>query len=195
MLKRFVALMLAAAPVVALAAPESYTIDSVHTFPNFTVDHLGIATIHGRFDKTTGKVTIDRAAKTGALEIVVLTASVSTGDSDKGSRPRSRDDHLRTADFFNSAEFPQMTYKSTKVNFTGDNPTSVEGTLTLLGVTKPLTLTVDRFKCNPPSGNNKEKCGGDASGKFKRSDFGMKTGIPNISDEVGMQIGFEAFKD
>jgi len=195
MLKRLVALVFAALPVVALAAADSYTLDPLHTFPNFTVDHLGLATIHGRFDKTTGKVTLDRAAKTGSVEVVVLTASVTTGDSDKGSRPRSRDDHLRTADFFNSAEFPQMTYKSTKVNFTGDNPTSIEGTLTLLGVTKPLTLTIDRFKCNPASATAKEKCGADASGKFKRSDFGMKTGVPNISDDVTLQIGFEGFKD
>ncbi len=195
MSKRLIAIVLAALPVVALAAADSYTIDSVHTFPNFTVDHLGLAMIHGRFDKTTGKATLDRAAKTGSLEVVVQTASISTGDSDKGTRPRSRDDHLRTADFFNAAEFPQMTFKSTKMNFTGDNPSSIEGNFTLLGVTRPLTLTLDRFKCNPAAGNNKEKCGGDASGKFKRSDFGMKLGIPNIGDEVALQIGFEAFKD
>jgi polyisoprenoid-binding protein YceI len=195
MSKRLVAILFAALPALAMAAADTYTIDPFHTFPNFAVDHLGLATIHGRFDKTTGKASLDRAAKSGSLEVAVTTASVTTGDGDKGSRPRSRDDHLRTADFFNSAEFPQMTYKSTKMNFTGDNPTSIEGTLTLLGVTKPLTLTLERFKCNPASGTAKEKCGGDASGKFKRSDFGMKTGIPNVGDEITLLIGFEAFKD
>ncbi|MEO8753382.1 MAG: YceI family protein [Casimicrobiaceae bacterium] len=195
MSKHLVAFTLAAIPVVAFAAAETFTLDPVHTFPNFTVDHLGLSTIHGRFDKTTGKATIDRAAKTGSLEVAVMTASVNTGDSDKGSRPRSRDDHLRTPDFFNVAEFPQMTFKSTKMNFTGDNPASIEGTLTLIGVTKPLTLTVERFKCNPASGNNKEKCGGDATAKFKRSDFGMKTGVPSIGDEITLMIGFEGNKD
>ncbi len=195
MKKHLVAFALAAIPMVAFAAAETFTLDPTHTFPNFSLDHLGLSTIHGRFDKTTGKATIDRAAKTGSLEVVVMTASVNTGDSDKGSRPRSRDDHLRTPDFFNVAEFPQMTFKSTKMNFNGDNPASIEGTLTLLGVTKPLTLTVDRFKCNPASGSGKEKCGGDATAKFKRSDFGMKTGVPGIGDEVTLLIGFEGNKD
>jgi polyisoprenoid-binding protein YceI len=195
MSQRLAILLLAVLPVAAVAAPESYTLDSYHTFPNFTVDHLGLSTIHGRFEKTTGKVTLDRAAKTGSVDLAIPAATISTGDSDKGSRPRSRDDHLRTADFFNVAEFPQMTYKATKVSFNGDNPSSIDGDLTLLGVTKPLTLTIVRFKCNPASGNNKEKCGGDATGKFKRSDFGMKTGIPNVGDEITLLIDFEGFKD
>ena len=195
MSKRFALLLFASLPVAVLAAPETYTLDPYHTYPHFSVDHLGLSTVSGRFDKTTGKVTLDRAAKTGSVEIAIPTATVTTGDNDKGSRPRSRDEHLRTADFFNAAEFPQMTFKSNKVNFTGDNPSSIEGDLTLLGVTKPLTLTIVRFKCNPASGNNKERCGGDATGKFKRTDFGMKTGVPNVSDEVTLTIGFEGNKD
>jgi polyisoprenoid-binding protein YceI len=195
MSKRFAVLLFAALPVGALAAPETFTLDPYHTFPHFSVDHLGLSTISGRFDKTTGKVTLDRAAKTGSIDIAIPTATVTTGDNDKGSRPRSRDEHLRTADFFNVAEFPQMTFKSNKVNFTGDNPSSIDGDLTLLGVTKPLTLTIVRFKCNPASGNNKERCGGDATGKFKRTDFGMKTGVPNVGDEITLTIGFEGNKD
>jgi polyisoprenoid-binding protein YceI len=195
MSKRLALLLFAALPVGALAAPESFTLDPYHTFPHFSVDHLGLSMVSGRFDKTTGKVTLDRAAKTGSVEIAIPTATVTTGDNDKGSRPRSRDEHLRTADFFNAAEFPQMTFKSNKVNFTGDNPSSIDGDLTLLGVTKPLTLTIVRFKCNPASGNNKERCGGDATGKFKRTDFGMKTGVPSVGDEVTLTIGFEGNKD
>lgn len=195
MSKRLAAFLFAILPVGALAAPESFTLDPYHTFPNFSVDHLGLSMVSGRFDKTTGKVTFDRAAKTGSVDIAIPTATVATGDSDKGSRPRSRDEHLRTADFFNAAEFPQMTFKSNKVNFTGDNPSSIDGDLTLLGVTKPLTLTIVRFKCNPASGNNKERCGGDATGKFKRTDFGMKTGVPSVGDEVTLTIGFEGNKD
>jgi polyisoprenoid-binding protein YceI len=195
MSKRLATFLFAILPVGALAAPESFTLDPYHTFPHFSVDHLGLSMVSGRFDKTTGKVTFDRAAKTGSVELTIPTATVTTGDNDKGSRPRSRDDHLRTSDFFNVAEFPQMTFKSSKVNFTGDNPSSIEGDFTLLDVTKPLTLTILRFKCNPASGNNKERCGGDATGKFKRTDFGMKTGVPNVGDEVTLTIGFEGNKD
>lgn len=195
MLKRIAAVSLIAIPVAALAAPESFTIDPYHTYPNFAVDHLGVSTTYGRFNKTSGKATLDRAAKAGTVELVIEAASVDTGDNDKGSRPRTRDEHLRAADFFNVAEFPRINYKSTKLVFTGDNPSAIEGNLTLLGVTKPVNLKIDRFKCNPASGNNKERCGGNATGSFKRSDFGMKFGIPNIGDEVKLDIQFEALKD
>ena len=109
MSKRIAALAFAVLPFAAMAAPEGYTLDPYHTFPNFTLDHLGVATIYGRFNKTTGKVTIDRAAKSGSIDLSVDTASVDTGDNDKGSRARSRDEHLRSADFFNATEFPKMT--------------------------------------------------------------------------------------
>jgi len=193
--KTLAALMLTAVPLCAAAAPESYTLDPLHTFPNFMVEHLGLSMIYGRFDKSSGRFTVDRAAKTGSLEVAVQTASVTTGDSDKGSRPRSRDEHLRSADFFNAAEFPQMTYKSTQVTFNGETPASVEGNLTLLGVTRPLTLIVERFKCNPAQANRKERCGGSATGKLKRSEFGMKTGIPSVGDEITLLLGFEGDKD
>jgi polyisoprenoid-binding protein YceI len=138
---------------------------------------------------------MDRAAKTGSLDATVDTATVDTNENDKGSRARSRDEHLRSADFFNAAEFPKMTYKGTKVVFSGDNPTAVEGSLTLMGVTHPLTLTFERFKCNPPSGTGKERCGGVAVGKLKRSDYGMKRGIPSIGDDIALIIAFEGDKD
>ena len=186
----------AAIPLVAWAAPDSFTVDTTNSSVNFAVDHLGgMSTIYGRFNKYTAKFMVDRAAKTGSIDVTVETASVDSGDADKGSRARSRDEHLRSADFFNAVEFPRMTYKSTGVVFTGDNPTTVEGNLTLLGATKPVTLTLERFKCNPASATAKERCGGIAVGKFKRSDFGMKYGIPSNGDEVALTIGFEGTKD
>ncbi len=195
MQKTLVALALAALPFAAAAAPENFTLDSYHTYPNFTVEHWGLSVMTGRFDKTTGKFTIDRAARTGTVEMTIETASVTTGDNDKGSRPRARDEHLRQADFFNVAEFPRMTFKSTKVNFGGDLPSSVEGNLTLLGVSRPLTLTFERFKCGQNPFNKKDRCGGNAVGKVKRSDFGMKTAIPAVGDELALNISFEADKD
>jgi polyisoprenoid-binding protein YceI len=195
MSKTMITLILAVLPLSASAAPENFTIDPVHSSINFTLEHLGLSMIHGRFDKFSGKYTIDRAAKAGSVELSIETASVDTNDNDKGSRPRSRDEHLRSADFFNAAEFPKMSYKTTSVVFAGDNPATIEGDLTLLGVTKPVSIKLDRFKCNPATATAKERCGGGGQGKLKRSDFGMKTGIPSIGDEVTLVISFEGNKD
>jgi polyisoprenoid-binding protein YceI len=194
MRKTLVALVVAAVPLTAGAA-DTYTIDPTHASELFAVEHLGLSTVHGRFDKFAGKFSIDRTAKKGDVELAIDTTSVNTNDNDKGSRQRSRDEHLRSADFFNAAEFPKMTYKSTNVVFSGDNPTTVEGNLTLLGVTKPVALKVDRFKCNPATATAKERCGGDATGKVKRSDFGMTRGIPQVGDDLILTISFEGNKD
>jgi len=195
MKRTLLALACATVSLTAVAAPETYTLDPVHTFTYFKVEHLGISDQYGRFNKSSGKVTIDRAAKTAGLDISIDSTSLDTGDSEKGNRARSRDDHLRSGDFFNVAEFPKITYKSTKVGFNGDTPSSIEGNLTLNGVTQPVTLTVDKFKCNAPQGTRKERCGGNASGKIKRTDFGMKYGVPGVGDEVLLMVVFEADKD
>ena len=131
----------------------------------------------------------------GSAELTIETASVTTGDNVRGNRPRSRDEHLRQADFFNATEFPAITFKSTKVNFGAELPASVEGNLTLSGVTKPVTLTFERFKCGKNPFNQKDRCGGNAVTKIKRSDFGMKTAIPAVGDEIAMNIEFEGDKD
>ena len=193
--KALAVLVLAGVPLVAAAAPDAFTIDSFHSSVLFAIDHLGLSTVHGRFDKFAGKFSLDRAAKKGEVELTIDTASVDTNDNDKGSRQRSRDEHLRSADFFNAAEFPKMTYKSTNVVFSGDNPTTIEGNLTLLGVTKPVTIKLERFKCSAATATAKERCGGDGTGKVKRSDFGMSRGIPQIGDELVLTVSFEANKD
>ncbi len=198
-----IALLACLAPLSVLAAPQTYAIDPVHSFPNFTINHLGMTTIHGRFDKMSGKIVLDTAARTGTIDVKIETASVNTGDArhEAGSwaaktyGPRSRDEHLRTADFFNSAEFPEMLYKSTKLNFSGDALQSVEGNLTLLGVTKPVKLNVTSFKCGPHPFNKKPMCGAYAEGSIKRTDFGVKFGVPAISDEVKLAIGIEAYPE
>jgi len=194
-MKRRLALTLAALPLIAAAAPENFTLDPTHTYPSFTVEHWGLSMMHGRFDKSSGKFSFDRAAKTGSTELTIDTASITTGDNVKGNRPQSRDDHLRSGDFFNVKEFPTMSFKSTKVNFGAELPASVEGNLTLLGVTKPMTLTFERFKCGQNPFNKKDRCGGNAVGKFKRSDFGMKYAIPGVGDEIALNIEFEGDKD
>jgi polyisoprenoid-binding protein YceI len=184
-----------ALPLAASGAPESYTMDPPHSIPQFGIDYVGFTTIHGRFDKTSGKFTIDRAAKTGSVEFVIDAASVTTGDTERGNRPRTRDEHLRTADFFNVAEFPRVTFKGSSVRFSGDAPAEVDGQLTILGVTRPVTLKVERWKCGMHPFSKKEACGADAVAKLKRSDFGMKYGIPALGDEVTLLIKVLGFKD
>ena len=183
-----------AAPLAATAAPDTYVIDPIHSFAYFSIDHLGVSHVRGRFNKSSGKFMLDPAAKTATLEVVIDTASVDTGDHDKGSRPRSRDEHLRSADFFNVAEFPQMTYKSTAVKFDGAAPAEIEGQLTLLGVSKPVTLKIERWVCKDHPMRKKPMCGGDATATIKRTDFGMKYGVPAIGDAVMLSINFEAYK-
>ena len=202
---RFASLTLAAmlGPVAAAAAPQSYTVDPVHSFPNFTINHLGMSTIHGRFDEMNGKIVLDTAAKSGSVEVHIKAATVNTGDAHheagsygaKNYGPRSRDEHLRSADFFNVAEFPEIVFKSTKLNFSGDAVESVEGNLTMAGVTKPVKLRATAFKCGPHPFSKKPMCGGDFEGTLKRTDYGLKFGVPAISDDVKLEISVEAYPD
>ncbi|MFZ5502098.1 MAG: YceI family protein [Pseudomonadota bacterium] len=173
-------------PLTALAA-DSYAIDPAHTYPHFSISHLGFSTLQGRFDQTGGTVTLDRAAKTGSVDITIDVASISTGFA-------KRDEHLRGPDFFNSAEFPSITYKSTAVNFKGDTPVSVAGNLTMAGTSKPVTLNIDAFNCGTNPMSKKDTCGADASAQIKRSDFGIKYALPNIGDDVKLVFEIEAIK-
>ena len=174
-----------AAPVLAA---DTYSIDPGHTHPSFEISHFGWSTQRGRFDKVSGKLTLDRAAKTGSVDVTIDVASVSTGVA-------KLDEHLKSEDFFNVAKYPTMAFKSKKLNFTGDKPTSVDGEITLLGVTKPLTLTISAFQCAPNQFIKKEACGADATGTIKRTEFGMTKYAPNLGDDVKLVINVEALKD
>lgn len=194
MLRAILGALALALPIAASAAPETYLLDPHHTYPHFAVEHMGVSLYWGRFDRSGGKFTIDRAAHSGTLELTVDTASVSTGDNERGGRPRTLDEHLKSADFFNVAEFPRMTFKADSVNFAGDKPTEVSGQLTLLGVSKPLTLKVERWVCKDNPFSKKPMCGGNASGTLKRSDFGMKFLLGAVSDEVRLYVQFEGYR-
>lgn len=191
------ALAVGLAPLSAMPAPESYTIDPLHTYPHFTVNHLGFSLMYGRFNRTSGKMTVDSAAKAGTVDIVIETASVDTGDNERGNRPRARDEHLRSPDFFNVQEFPRMTFKGRTTRWDGDSPAELAGELTLLGVTRPVTLKVDYWKCGPDPRTQGKRfvCGANASGAIKRSDFGMKFAVPAVGDEIRLLIQMEAFRD
>jgi polyisoprenoid-binding protein YceI len=188
---------LVALPLTVGAAPESFTIDPYHTFPYADVMHVGTSLIRTRFDKTTGKMTLDTAARTGSVELAIESASLTSGDGDKGPRPRARDEHMRSPDFFNVVEFPRIIYKGSAVKWSGDAPTEIDGQLTMVGVTKPVILAIERWKCQPDprTAGKRYMCGGNAHGTFKRSDFGMKFGIPAVGDEVTLWLSVEAFRD
>jgi polyisoprenoid-binding protein YceI len=193
-MKRVALLAFALSPALAAAA-DTYTIDPYHTIPHFTLEYHGFGTFTGRFDRTSGKFTVDRAARKGSLEFAVETASLTTGDNDRGARPRSRDEHLRSVDFFNVAEFPRMTFRSTDVRFNGDVPTEIDGQLSLLGITRPVTFKVDRWVCKDHAVYKKPACGGNVSATIRRSEYGMKYAIPSISDEVRLSTLFLGFRD
>jgi polyisoprenoid-binding protein YceI len=184
---------LLAAAIAALALPaaaqvETYTIDPRHTFPAFEVSHFGMSLQRGRFNKTSGKITVDKAAKTGSVDVTIDAASVDTGDAKLG-------DHLRNQDFFNAAAHPNLTFKGTKFNFEGDKVKSVDGELTILGVSKPVTLTAQHFNCGNHPMNKKAMCGAEFTTAIKRSDWGMKYAIPAVADDVMLRINVEAYKD
>ena len=175
----------AAAP--ALAAPETFAVDSTHTFPRFSYNHLGYSIQMSRFDKATGTVTLDKAARTAAVDIVIDTKSVNTGSA-------TFNEHIQGEDFFDTAKYPTATFKSTKVNFDGDKPASIEGNLTLKGVTKPVTLTVTSFHAMPHPMMKKDAIGANATTKVKRTDFNMGKNVPYVGDEVTIDIALEAVK-
>ncbi len=170
-----------------MAFAASYEVDPMHTYPNFTVSHLGFSTMHGQFQSTKGSLEMDLAKGTGAVEVTIATKSINTGF-------KKRDDHLRSPDFFNVVEFPSMTFKSTNVKFHDKKSATITGDLTILGVTKPVVLDVASINCGKHPFNKKinEVCGFDATTKFKRSDFGMKYGLPAIGDDISIQLEVEA---
>lgn len=172
------------------AQAESFTIDPDHTYPNFRINHLGFSTMHGRFGSTKGTLQLDRKAKTASVDITIDAKSVDTGMA-------KRDDHLRSPDFLNVAEFPMITFKSTKVAFEGDMPKTVDGTLTIAGTSKPVQLRIQAMNCNiHPMDPKKEKfvCGFDATTRFKRSDFGIKFALPAVGDEMVVELEVEAIR-
>jgi polyisoprenoid-binding protein YceI len=183
------ALVLAAAVATpALAAPETYVVDGTHTFPRFSYNHLGYSTQLSRFDKTSGTIVFDKAARTGSVDIVIDTTSVDTGFA-------TFNEHIQGEDFLDTARYPTATFKSTKVVFQGDQPATIEGKLTLKGVSLPVTLSVSDFKAAPHPMLKKDAIGANASVTVKRSDFNAGKYAPYVGDDVRIDIALEAIKE
>jgi polyisoprenoid-binding protein YceI len=173
--------------VPAFADVSTYQFDPDHTSPSFEADHLGLSVIRGKFDKSQGTVMLDRAAKTGTVEVTTDIASAHTGAA-------QLDKTLQSDQFFDASKFPTAAYKGT-IKFDGDKPTSVVGNLTMHGVTKPLTLKIGSFRCMPHPMLKREVCGVDAVGEFDRSDFGVDFGKTyGFSMKTKLFISAEALK-
>ena len=186
----FKQIALAAALVTSLAGsafadPLTYTVDGNHTYPRFSYSHLGFSTQLSSFSNTTGQVVFDPQAKTGSVDIVINTKSVNTGSTDFN-------EHIQGEDFLDTAKFPTATFKSTKVVFDGDKPASIEGLLTLKGVTKPVTLTVTSFQAMMHPMMHKPAIGANAFTIVKRSEFNAGKYAPYVGDEVRIDIAIEA---
>ena len=176
--------------VAASAEPVTYRMDPNHTHPSFEADHMGgLSTWRGKFNKSSGTVVMDQAAKTGTVEVTIGVGSIDFGNDELN-------EHARGPDMFDVAKYPTAVYKGKLTDFEDGKPGKVVGTLTLHGVTKPLTLELDEFLCKPNPMSKKETCGADASAEFDRSDFGVSYGKAfGFKQEVELQIQVEAVRE
>jgi polyisoprenoid-binding protein YceI len=186
---RFLSLLALTLSSVALASPVTYNIDPDHTHPSFEADHFGgLSVWRGLFKKTTGTISVDKAAGTGTVDVNIDPASVDFGHDKLNA-------HVSGPDMFDTAKFPTVTYKGTLGGFNDGQPTTVTGDLTLHGVTKPVTLKIDSFKCIMHPMLKREVCGADAIGTFNRSEFGITYGQQyGFKQDVSLRIQVEAIK-
>ena len=184
-----VAVLLGVAATGASAQTASYTLDPTHTFPTIEFSHLGVSTWKGKFTKSTGKVMFDRAAKTGTVDVAIDPASLDFGVA-------TMNGHAKGDNWFKVEQFPTITYKGQLAKFNGEVPTAVEGQLTMMGVTRPVTLQLTQFKCIQHPMLKRELCGGDATATVNRRDFGI-TNLPAavVGDEVKISLQVEGLRD
>jgi len=188
-IKHIVAAAFAISAAGSALAADTYVIEPNHTFPSFEADHMGGLSIwRGKFTKTTGSITLDRKAKTGSVDITIDANTLDFGHA-------KMNEHAKGSDMFDAAKFPTATYKSQSITFKGDQPVEVNGDLTLHGVTKPVKLTINQFKCIQHPMFKREACGADASATFNRSDFGIDYGVQmGFNPTVKLAIQVEALK-
>lgn len=173
----------------AIAAPVTYQIDPAHTYPSFEADHFGgVSVWRGKATKTSGSIVLDQAAKSGSVDITVDAGSIDFGHAKLNERAKS-------PELFDVAKYPTINYKGTLGGFKGDAPTEVDGQITMHGVTKPLKLTLNQFKCMQNPMLKKEVCGADASATLDRSQFGIDDGVKyGFKMEVKLQIQVEGIR-
>lgn len=172
----------------ASAAPVQYQIEPTHTYPSFEADHMGLSVWRGKLNKTSGSVTLDKAAGTGTLDVSIDLASIDFGLDAMNQWATGKD-------FFNVSQHPQATYKGRLEGFANGAPTRVAGELTLHGVTRPVALKINAFKCMPHPMLKRELCGADALGSFQRDEFGLNAGKEyGFKMDVVLRIQVEAIQ-
>ena len=171
----------------ALAA-DVYVLDPVHSQPQWEATHIGFSRQHGSFGKVEGKVTLDRTAKTGSIDVTIDASSIRTHDT-------RLDAIVKSERFFDVEKYPTITFKSGNLKFDGDRVVGASGDLTMHGVTKPVMLAVSEFHCAPNPFNKEPMCGAEATATLKRSDFGMTTGLKAGApgDEIVITLPVEAY--
>jgi polyisoprenoid-binding protein YceI len=149
---------------------------------------MGLSFWRGKFTKSSGKIVLDRQSKTGgSVEIAIDASTVDFGHAKMNEKARGDE-------MFNVVKFPTISYKSTALKYEGERLVAVDGEMTMLGISKPLSLTLTHFKCVIHPLHKREVCGADAHGRFDRSDFGMNIGLPRFSPEIKLAIQVEGIK-
>lgn len=179
-------------PLLLLATPalavESFVLDPGHTFPSFEIRHHHVSIMRGKFNRSSGKAVLDPEGKGSRIEVVVDATSGDTGHDGLNQK-------LLNSSFFNTARFPEIRFVATDITFKDGKPVAAQGELTLLGVTKPVTLEIRDYACTLQFLTRRPLCGADVHTSIKRSDFGMNYGIPLIGDEVKLAIEVEGFRE
>jgi polyisoprenoid-binding protein YceI len=177
----------------AFASPASYNIDPNHTHPMFEADHLGgVSVWRGLFRKTSGTITLDPAANTGTFDVAIDMASVDFGNEELNNVAVNS----AAPPIFEAKKYPTAEYRGTLGNFVNGSPTTALGFLTLHGVTKPLALAINSFKCIDDKPEPKQQlCGADAFCVFNRADFGITVGQRyGFKMDVTLRIQVEAIR-
>lgn len=169
----------------AQASATEYTLDPSHTYPSFETDHWGgLSVWRGKFTKTTGNVVLDRKARTGTLNVAIETASVDVGHA-------TMNGVLKSPRILDADKYPVIVYRGTAMRFEGEQPVEVIGELTLNGVTKPLNLRIDSFKCMENHLYKREVCGVNAVASFNRADFGVNINL-NLGFKPEIKLAIQA---
>lgn len=184
---RLIASLLLCAVSLPAWSAETFVFDPEHTFPSFEIRHQNISTFRGKFTRSQGRAVLDPQGPNSLIEVVVDASSGATGHD-------GLDKKLPGMLFFNAARFPEIRFSSNQVEFADGKPVKAQGQLTLLGVTRPVTLEIRDYACGHQFLTRRPMCGADVHTVIKRSDFGMTFGIPSIGDEVKLAIEVEGFR-
>ncbi|MBB5018362.1 polyisoprenoid-binding protein YceI [Chitinivorax tropicus] len=192
-MRRFVSLLSGLLWLSTTAAePLRYQLDPDHSYPHFSIRHLGISALQGRFNKMAGWVELDQEAKTGRLEITVEVGSLDTG---MPARDRNLLKGVFGTTFFEPDKYPHMQFRASEMGFDGELPASISGELTIQGITRTAAFQIRQFNCAFNPLRLAKGCGAQAVGKIKRSDFGMGGMLSLIGDEVELIIDLEAYPE